>query len=136
MTTPDAYAGPSGHGRPPQNGIGIAALIIGIIAIPFGFLVIGGGLGLFATVLGIVGRSKVRRGKATNPGVALAGIITGTIAFIISIAVVVALLAFATSDTDKKLRNCLSAAKTNTSEQKVCQHDFAVTPSPTVSAKG
>jgi hypothetical protein len=73
--------------RPPENGLGSASLLIGIISIPLGLLLIGGGLGLFAIVLGTIGRAKVKLGKATNPGVSLSGIICGGVGCAIAAAV-------------------------------------------------
>lgn len=73
--------------RPAENGLGNASLLIGIVSIPLGIVLIGGGLGLFAVILGAVGRAKVKLGKATNPGVALSGIICGSIGMAIAAAV-------------------------------------------------
>ena len=50
-------------------------------------MLIGGGLGLFAVVLGVIGRAKVKLGKATNPGVALSGIICGPVGICVAAAI-------------------------------------------------
>ena len=67
--------------------MGNASLLIGILSIPLGIVLIGGGLGLFAVVLGVIGRAKVKLGKATNPGVALSGIICGSVGVSIAAAI-------------------------------------------------
>jgi hypothetical protein len=82
--TPDPVAARS---RPAENGLGNASLLIGIFSIPLGIVLIGGGLGLFAVVLGVIGRAKVKLGKATNPGVALSGIICGSLGIAIAAAI-------------------------------------------------
>jgi hypothetical protein len=143
--TPPAYGSggfgeaPPGFGGPPrallrpQNSLGTAALVLGIIAIPFGFLVFGGGLGALAVVLGIAGRARVRRGEANNGGVALAGIIAGALGFLIAAAVVVVLILAYNSDTGHKLRNCISAAKGDKVAAQACDKTFGITPTPTKS---
>ena len=86
-----AYPGPGSYGgtQPPRNGLGTAALVLGILAllvawIPFIGL-LGLLLGIAALTLGIIGRGRVRRGQATNGCAALAGIITGAIAIVLAI---------------------------------------------------
>jgi hypothetical protein len=73
--------------RPTENGLASASLLIGIVSIPLGIVLIGGGLGLFAVILGMIGRAKVKLGKANNPGVALAGIICGSLGMAVAAAV-------------------------------------------------
>ena len=80
---------PVRRARPPENGLGNASLLIGILSIPLGIFLIGGGLGMLAIVLGTVGRAKVKLGKATNPGIALSGVLCGTVGCLIAGAVVV-----------------------------------------------
>ena len=82
--TPDSVRS---RARPPENGLANAALLIGIVSIPLGVVLIGGGLGLFAVILGTIGRAKVKLGKATNPRVALAGILCGSAGMAVAAAV-------------------------------------------------
>ncbi|MYT72614.1 MULTISPECIES: DUF4190 domain-containing protein [unclassified Streptomyces] len=67
-----------------RNGLGTAALILGIIGALSGIVPIlfwlAGVLGVIALILGLTGRSRAKRGEATNKGVALAGAILGLIA--------------------------------------------------------
>ncbi|WP_405940505.1 DUF4190 domain-containing protein [Streptomyces sp. NBC_00726] len=86
------YQGYPGYGNPwggpgPANGMGIAALVLGIIATA-GFCMYGLGivLGVLALIFGIIGRGRAQRGEADNGGVALAGIILGSIGIVISAA--------------------------------------------------
>ncbi|MFI8002792.1 DUF4190 domain-containing protein [Streptomyces sp. NPDC086010] len=83
---PGYGAQPQGWGAPaPANGLGTAAMVLGIIAVA-GFCMWGLGiiLGILALIFGIIGRGRAKRGEATNGGVALAGIILGSISIVIS----------------------------------------------------
>jgi hypothetical protein len=79
----------------PQNGYGIAAMVLGIVGVCL-FCLYGFGaiLGILAIVFGVLGRKRVQRGEATNSGQALAGIVLG-IASIVITAVVIGLLIWA-----------------------------------------
>ncbi|MDX3854387.1 DUF4190 domain-containing protein [Streptomyces sp. AK02-01A] len=77
--------GQTGWQETPSNGMGIAAMVLGIIAVAV-FCIWGLGviLGVLALIFGIIGRRRARRGQATNGGMALAGIILGAIGAVIS----------------------------------------------------
>lgn len=64
-----------------RNGMGIAALVLGIIGVLFGLIpltfFIAGTLGLLAFIFGLVGWSRARKGVATNKKTAAAGAILG-----------------------------------------------------------
>lgn len=81
----------------PRNGLGTAALVLGIIAAVFAFVPfmwwLGFILGILATVFGLVGRGRAKRMRATNGGVALAGAITGLAGIVISTVMFVLFLA-------------------------------------------
>lgn len=67
----------------PKNGLGVAALVVAIIALLSSFSVVGGVLlGTVAVILGFIARSRVKSGEATNGGVAMAGLILGAISII------------------------------------------------------
>ncbi|WP_329320962.1 MULTISPECIES: DUF4190 domain-containing protein [unclassified Streptomyces] len=85
----------AGYGWPapvpqPSNGMGTAGLVVGIIsAVVFCLWPIAFVLGVLGVIFGAVGRRRARRGEATNPGQALAGIICGAVGIALSIAMVV-----------------------------------------------
>lgn len=86
------YPGPTGWTgqTAPQNGMGVAAMVLGILSIclfcMYGVLsIILGALGL---IFGILGRKKAERGEANNGGMALAGIITGSIGLAIGLTII------------------------------------------------
>lgn len=85
---PPYGAGGSGQPVPRPNNVAIAALIVGILAVLATITIIGGMvLGLVAVVLGGVGVSKsgeLQRGR----GQAIAGIVLGGIALLLSAALV------------------------------------------------
>ncbi|WP_284437527.1 DUF4190 domain-containing protein [Streptomyces sp. TUS-ST3] len=91
--------GPQGYGgwappMPPQNGMGVAAMVLGILSCAlfcmYGILSLV--LGVLAIVFGIKGRKRAERGEATNHGQAQAGFIMGIIGTILGIAVIVLLV--------------------------------------------
>ncbi|MCB1263766.1 MAG: DUF4190 domain-containing protein [Mycobacterium sp.] len=80
----DFYPAPP---APLRNGLGVAALVIAIIALVSSFSVAGGiVLGIVAVILGFLGRGRVKRGEANNGGVALSGIILGVVAIVVGLA--------------------------------------------------
>lgn len=67
----------------PRNGLGTAALVLGILGVVFCWAyVVGPVLGILAIIFGGVGLSRVHAGQATNRGSALAGLILGIIAIL------------------------------------------------------
>ncbi len=83
---PQPYSGFAPPPTGPRNGLGIAALVIAIIGLVFCWTVAGGViLGLIAVIIGFVAQGRVKRGEATNGGVAIAGIVLGFLAIIVSL---------------------------------------------------
>lgn len=70
---------------PMRNGLGVAALACGLTGILLGqvpLLFLGSGaLGVLAIVFGIIGIRRARRGRASNRAMAVAGLVTGVVAF-------------------------------------------------------
>ncbi|MFP5020979.1 DUF4190 domain-containing protein [Pseudonocardia phyllosphaerae] len=92
---PPGYAPqpPAGWGPPPapapRNGLGIAALCLGIVGILFGMIPFTGfiafGLGAVGLILGLVGLGRARKKVATNLKTAIAGGILSIIAIALGI---------------------------------------------------
>jgi hypothetical protein len=88
---PGGYPPPGGHphaaGR--RNGMGVAALVIGVVALVLVLLLLfsplGAFLGLVAVVLGIVGLVRANRGEADNRGQPVTGLVTGGLALLLGI---------------------------------------------------
>lgn len=83
-TSPEA---PMATHPPRRNGVGTAALVVGVVSLVLSVLVIfaplGAVLGVAATILGIFGMLRANRRLADNAGQALAGLVTGLIAVVI-----------------------------------------------------
>jgi len=84
---PPPYPGFTPAPTGPKNGLGIASLVIAVIALVSVWSVIGGViLGIVAVVIGFAARGRVTRGEADNGGIAIAGIVLGFIAIIAGLA--------------------------------------------------
>ncbi|WP_107484340.1 DUF4190 domain-containing protein, partial [Streptomyces reticuliscabiei] len=97
---PPMYGGGPGYGwapmgPQPMNGLGTASLVVGIAsAVLFCLWPLAIILGILAVVFGLISRGRARRGQATNPGQALAGIICGGVAIVLAVAFGVLIIAF------------------------------------------
>lgn len=69
MSLPDA----------PRNEMGVASLIVGIVALITCWLLIGVPFGVAAVITGDIARRRVQRGQANNPRTALAGMTLGAV---------------------------------------------------------
>lgn len=115
----DYYAGAPSVMR---NGLGVAALITGILGL-FGScsVVFGVLLGIVAIIFGFVGLGRAKRGQANNGGIATAGIVLGALAIIVSIAWVA--WVFKGADVPQFF-DCLSNAGQNATATDLCTNDF------------
>lgn len=71
------------YGMPiqPQNGMGTAGLVCGIIGLALSWIwCLGGPLGILGIIFGGIGISKANQGQATNKGSATAGLVCGIVA--------------------------------------------------------
>ncbi|GFM99689.1 hypothetical protein Sfulv_45000 [Streptomyces fulvorobeus] len=87
---PGYGGGPGWGGPPPANGLGTAAMVLGILAVCL-FCVYGVPsliLGILALIFGILGRRRVARGEADNAGQALTGVILGSIGIALGAAII------------------------------------------------
>jgi hypothetical protein len=73
----------------PKNGMGVAALVFGILGILtcWWLPVVGLVIGVLALVFGIIGRGRARRGLAGNGGMAVTGIVLGILSIIVNIVI-------------------------------------------------
>jgi uncharacterized membrane protein len=78
-------------------------------------------LAIVAIVLGIVGIRKASRGEATNKGMAIAGVATGSIALVL--AVIVTIFVIGLFDEFGSLVECVEQAETAEEEQ-ACNDRF------------
>ena len=66
----------------PRNEVGVASLLVGIVALITCWLLIGVPFGIAAVITGDVARRRVQRGEANNPRIALAGMVLGAVAIV------------------------------------------------------
>jgi uncharacterized protein DUF4190 len=67
------------HPDAPRNEVGVASLLVGIVALITCWLLIGVPFGIAAVITGDVGRRRAQRGEADNPRIALAGMVLGAV---------------------------------------------------------
>lgn len=95
--TPDLPPAPT-DAAAPRNGMGTAALVLGIIglvlACAFG---VGTIFAIIAIVLGAIGLKNVKKGVASNRGSALAGTILGIAGLVVGTVVVIFVVLFSLS---------------------------------------
>ena len=115
----------SGHAPPPvapKNGLGIAALVVAIIAL---ISIVGGVvLGFVAVILGFLGWQKARRGEATNGGIAIAGIVLGILSIIEAIVVIVLSVWVFNEVGGTDYMDCLSKAGSDQEAVQGCADQF------------
>lgn len=131
------YGGQPGaqpYGSPPagpkRNGLGVAALVLGVLAVLSSFtVVIGFVLGLLAIVFGVIGRGRAKRGEADNRGIATAGLALGAVGLVLSVAIGIAagsaLSRLFNSPEGQRLTECLQQANGNRARAQACQDEFA-----------
>jgi hypothetical protein len=130
---------PDGHGyapygepaAAPRNGAGIAGLVLGIVALLLCFTVLGAVISLLLAIVGlvlsIVGLRRVRRRRATNRGVAIAGLVLnvlGLLAAAVITAVLAVGLASVWGDGGADAWNCLVEADGDQAAAQRCVDDL------------
>jgi Domain of unknown function (DUF4190) len=117
----------SGFTPPPpahaaKNGLGIAALVVSIIALlsVFGGIV----LGVVAIILGVLGLQRARRGEATNGGVAIAGIVLGILSIIVAIVAIALMVWFFDRVGGTDYMDCVSGAGGDQEAVQRCMDQF------------
>ena len=118
----DYYQGPP---PAPKNGLGVAALVVAIIALIGSFSVVGGILlGIVAVILGFIARGRAKSGEATNGGVALAGIILGVVSIIAGLAFIAIWVGLFKEVGATDYFDCLQQAGQDRSEVQQCSEEF------------
>ena len=127
---PPAPPAPPYYGYPPppvqpRNGLGIASLVLAIIALLSVWSVfVAVVLGLIAVVIGFLGRGRVKRGIANNGGVAIAGIVLGTLAVIVGLAFVAIWTAVWKDVGGGDYIDCMQKAGSDHFQQQRCEDQF------------
>lgn len=125
---PQPYAGYAPPPAGPRNGLGIASLVIAIVALMSSFSVVGGViLGIVAVILGFIARSRVRSGEANNGGIALAGIILGFVAMIAGLAFIAIWFGFSKEVGVTDYIDCVQNAGQDQTKIEQCADQFKQT---------
>jgi heme/copper-type cytochrome/quinol oxidase subunit 2 len=127
-TTTTTYNAPTATGPDAsnRNGLGTAALVVGIIALLSCWTIIGGVvLGILAIVFGFIGRGRANRGEATNGGLAVAGLTLGVVGLVVAIVIVAITGSFLINHKKQinNLNNCLKNASTQSAKNS-CDQQF------------
>lgn len=81
-----------------RNGVGTAALVVGVVSLVLAVLVIFAPLavplGIIAAVLGGIGMSRASRGEADNRSHAIAGLVTGLLSIVVAVAIGISIVTF------------------------------------------
>ena len=113
-----------------RNGMGTAALVVGVVALvlaalliffPIAFI-----LGILAVIFGAVGIRRADRGEANNKGHALAGLVCGAVAFVLAVSIGIRLGTFINDHSGdfRDFWTCITSAPTE-SEQRSCGETLA-----------
>jgi len=115
-----------GHLQPaqPKNGLGITALVCGIVGLCFTFTYflgpwVGGPLSVLAIIFGAIGRKRASRGEATNRTMATWGLSLGILAAVIAVVELITFFALvgAASTSANKCDQAITNAVNNPSNQ-------------------
>jgi hypothetical protein len=83
------YQAPYGGASQPQNGLGVAGFVLGVVGLVLSFIpligVIAWPLVIIGVVLSGVGISKAQRGEANNMGLAVAGLATSIVGLVMCV---------------------------------------------------
>jgi hypothetical protein len=111
-----------------KNGLGISSLVLAIIGLLSVWVpvvnIVSIVLGLFAIVIGFVGRGRVKRGTANNGGVAIAGIVLGALAIIVGVAFIALWATVWKEAGGGDYISCMQKAGSDHVEQQRCADQF------------
>ena len=137
---PVPYAGYMHPPVRPNNGLGIVALVLAIIGLVFCWTVVGGVvLGVSAVIIGFVAQGRVKRGEATNGGIAIAGIVLGFLAIIVSLIFIPIWIGVFRQVGGTDYLDCVSRARSDQQAIQTCadqfrervENQFSITVTPT-----
>jgi hypothetical protein len=120
---------PSYYGPPqpvtPKNGLGIAALVLAVVALLSVATVFAPiALGTIAVILGFVARGRAKRGIADNGGVAIAGIVLGALAIVVGLAFIAIWSTVWKDVRGGDYIDCIQKAGDNAAAQQRCADQF------------
>jgi len=122
------YPGYPGYPLPPagpRNGMGIAALILGVVAMLATWSVFGGLIfGVAAAILGVLAYRRVRNHEADNGAVALSGLVLGVLAVVVSLVFIPIWAGIADQIGYSEYTRCMNEAGKNERQINACLVQF------------
>lgn len=122
------YQPPTGgepYPTPPRNGFGVAALVLGLLAVVLFWTVIGGiVLGILALIFGLLGRARAKRGEATNGGMSIAGVVLGALGLLIPIGLIIFGVSLLNSPAARDYYQCVEQASGDQVRIQECATEF------------
>lgn len=122
------YGQSTGYGAPPaapRNGFGIAALVLGLLALVLSWTVIGGIVfGVLALIFGLLGRARAKRGESTNGGLSLAGVVLGVIGTLIAVGLIAWGVYLLNAPAGQSYRQCVQRSGGDPVKIQQCVSDF------------
>lgn len=114
-----------GAPMPPRNGMGVTALVLGVIGLVASCSVAGGlVLGISAIIIGVLAKGRVKRGEANNGGVATTGIVLGVLATLISLAFIALYFNVFNEYGGRDLVSCVQDAGGDNDKVQQCMDEF------------
>ena len=121
----DQGLGPGAPPARPRNGFGIAALVLGLLALVLSWTIIGGIVfGILALVFGLLGRARAKRGESTNGGLSVAGAVLGIIGLLIAIGLIAMAMSVLHSPAGQGYRQCLQRSGGDPAKIQQCATEF------------
>ena len=96
----------------PRNQVGVVSVMLGGLALATCWLLIGVPLGIAAVLSGDIARRRASRGEATNPWVAIAGMVLGAVAIVAGL-ITIGYYSWLDSQNPGRLQRCLDNPATN-----------------------
>lgn len=123
---PPGYGQAPGYGTArPRNGFGIAALVLGLLALLLSWTIVGGIIfGILALIFGLLGRARAKRGESTNGGVAIAGVVLGIIGLIIGVGVIALGASLLNSPAGQNYQQCVQRSGGDPAKAQQCMSEF------------
>jgi len=110
----------------PRNGFGVAALVLGLLALLLSWTIIGGILlGVPALIFGLLGRARAKRGEANNGGMSVAGVVLGVIGLLIAIGIIAFGVLTFNSPAGRDYQQCIEQSGGNPAELEQCASEFS-----------
>lgn len=122
---PPGYGQSAGAPVRPRNGFGIAALILGLLALLLCWTIVGGLVfGILALIFGLLGRARAKRGEATNGGVSLGGVVLGIIGLLLTIGLVAVGASLLNSPAGQNYEQCIQQSGRDPAKMQQCFSEF------------